>query len=176
VNYFDRTGKKISPPIDYGPKSYSFSEGLVPVATKGKWGFMDQTGKLVIAAQFEDAENFSEGLAPVKIEGELVWCAADASGNRSGSTMRYGFIDKTGKLVIAAQFESAAPFSEGLAVVSSCDQSFFIDKTGKTVIAKNFKYASSFSGGLARVSILSNEDLLEAYIDKTGKIVWGPAK
>jgi hypothetical protein len=176
VNYFDRTGKKISPPIDYGPKSYSFSEGLVPVATKGKWGFMDQSGKLIIEAQFEDAENFSEGLAPVKIKGELVWCPADESGNREGSTMRYGFIDKTGKLVIPAQFESAEPFSEGLAAIHNCDQAFFIDKTGKTVIPANFKYASSFSGGLARVSILRNATLLEAYIDKTGKIVWGPTK
>ena len=176
VTYFDRSGKKISPPIDYGPRSYSFSEGLVPVATKGKWGFMDKTGKLVIAAQFEDAGNFSEGLAPVKIKGELVWCPADERGNREGSTMRYGFVDKSGKLAIPARFESAEPFSEGLAAIHNCDQFFFIDKTGKTVIPANFKYASSFSGGLARVSILSSETLLEGYIDKTGKIVWGPTK
>ncbi|MGH9932431.1 MAG: WG repeat-containing protein [Pyrinomonadaceae bacterium] len=176
VKYFDRSGKKISPPIDYGPKSYSFSEGLVPVASKGKWGFMDKTGKLVIAAQFEDAENFSEGLAPVKIGGEIVWCPADETGDRAGYTMRYGFIDKTGKLVIPARFESAAPFSEGLAAIHQCDQSFFIDKTGKTVIAENYKYASSFAGGLAHVSILRNETLLDGYIDKTGKIVWGPTK
>jgi hypothetical protein len=176
VTYFDRTGKKISPPIDYGPRSYSFSEGVVPVATKGKWGFMDQTGKLVIEAQFEDAGNFSEGLAPVKIKGQLVWCAADELGNRSGSTMRYGFVDKTGKLVIPARFDSAEPFSEGLAAIHDCDQSFFIDKTGKTVISTNFTYASSFSGGLARVSGMVKGTLVEAFIDKTGKIVWGPAK
>jgi len=176
VNYFDRTGRKISPPLDYGPKSYSFSEGLVPVASKGKWGFMDRSGKLVIPAEFEDAQNFSEGLAPVKVKGELIWCPGDNSGNRSGYTMKYGFIDKTGKLVIPAQFESAEPFSEGLAAIHTCDQSFFIDKTGKTVIAKNFKYASSFSGGLAHVSIMREETLLEAYVDKSGKIVWGPTK
>ena len=176
LNYFDRSGKKISPPIDYGPRSYSFSEGLVPVASKGKWGFMDQTGKLVIPAEFEDAQNFREGLAPVKIKGEIVWCPGDDSGNRSGYTMKYGFIDRTGKVVIPAQFESAEPFSEGLAAIHTCDQSFFIDKTGKTVIAKNFKYASSFSGGLAKVSILRNETLLEGYVDKTGRIVWGPTK
>jgi hypothetical protein len=78
--------------------------------------------------------------------------------------------------VIPAQFESAEPFSEGLAAIHTCDQSFFIDKTGKTVIAKNFKYASSFSGGLAKVSILRNETLLEGYVDKTGRIVWEPTK
>jgi len=53
----------------------------VPIEVRGKWGFMDRAGKLVIEAKFEDAENFSEGLAPVKVKGEVVWCPADASGN-----------------------------------------------------------------------------------------------
>ena len=175
VTYFDRTGKKISPPIDYGPKSYSFSEGLVPIETKDKWGFMDRTGGLIIEAKFEDAESFSEGLAPVKVKGELVWCPADESGNRSGSTMRYGYIDRTGKLVIPMQFEYAEPFSEGLAAVHNCGRAFFIDKTGKIVIS-GFTDASSFSGGLARVQTLKNGSLLTSYVDKTGKVVWGPVK
>ncbi len=90
--------------------------------------------------------------------------------------MMYGYIDKTGKLVIAAVFNSAAPFSEGLAAVRKCDQAFFIDKTGKTVITGNFTYASSFSGGLARVETLTKDGLLLGYVDKTGKMVWGPTK
>src|SRR6266436_6576182 len=124
ITYFDRTGKKLPISTEYGPKSNSFSEGLVPVSTKGKWGFADRTGKLVIAPQFEDAEDFSEGLAPVKVSGETIWCPRDDAGNRSGFTMRWGYIDKTGKLIIPAQFESAAPFSEGLAVIHNCEQAF----------------------------------------------------
>jgi len=89
--------------------------------------------------------------------------------------MMYGYIDKTGKLVIAAVFNSAAPFSEGLAAVSKCDQAYFIDKTGKTVITGNFTYASSFSGGLA-VSRLNEDGLLSGYVDKTGKMVWDQRK
>ena len=137
---------------------------------------MDQTGKMLIASQFEDAENFSEGLAPVKVRSaETVWCPADESGNRSGSTMMYGYIDKTGTLVIPAVFNSAEPFSEGVAAVRKCDQAFFIDKTGKTVIG-NFTYASSFSGGLARFETLTKDGLLSGYVDKTGTLVWGPMK
>jgi len=177
LTYFDRTGKRIPTTVDYGPKSNSFSEGLVPLSIKGKWGFMDQTGKLSIKPQFDDAEDFSEGLAPVKVQSaDTVWCPADTQGNRSGSTMMYGYIDKTGKLVIPAVFNSAEPFSEGLASVRKCDQAFFIDKTGKTVIAGNFTYASSFSGGLAHVETLTKDGLLAGYIDKTGKQVWGPTK
>jgi hypothetical protein len=177
VTYYDRNGKKMPIATDYGPKSNSFSEGLVPIEAKGKWGFMDQTGKLTIEAKFEDAEDFSEGLAPVKVRvSDTVWCPADEAGNRAGSTMMYGYIDKTGKLVIPAVFNSAAPFSEGVAAVSKCDQAYFIDKTGKTVIAGNFTYASSFSGGLARFDTLTKEGLLSGYVDKTGKVVWGPTK
>src|SRR6266436_599332 len=177
LTYFDRTGKRIPTTVDYGPKSNSFSEGLVPLSIKGKWGFMDQTGKLSIKPQFDDAEDFSEGLAPVKVQSaDTVWCPADTQGNRSGSTMMYGYIDKTGKLVIPAVFNSAEPFSEGLASVRKCDQAFFIDKAGKTVIAGNFPYASSFSGGLAHVETLTKDGLLAGYIDKTGKQVWGPTK
>ncbi|SRR6266498_501503 len=176
VSYYDRTGKKIPISTDYGPKSNSFSEGLVPIETKGKWGFVDKKANVAIATQFEDADNFSEGLAPIKISGETIWCSPDATGSRSGFTMRWGYIDKTGKIVIPPQFESAAPFSEGLAAIHNCDHSYFIDKTGKTVISGNFRYASSFSGGLARIETMTEDGLLSGYVDKSGKIVWGPAK
>lgn len=177
IAYFDRTGKKLPIATDYGPKSNSFSEGLLPISTKGKWGFVDWAGKLVIAPRFEDAGDFSEGLAPVKISSEeTTWCPPDPSGSRSGFTMKWGYIDHIGRLVVPAQFESAAPFSEGLAVIHNCEQAFFIDKTGKTVISGNFRYASSFSGGLARIETMAKDGLLFGYIDKTGKIVWGPIK
>jgi hypothetical protein len=177
IAYYDRTGKKLPISTEYGPKSSCFSAGLLPIEVKGKWGYTDKTGKLVIEPQFEDADNFSEGLAPVKVHSEeTTWCPPDASGSRSGFTMKWGYIDKAGKLVIPAQFESAAPFSETLAVIHNCDQAFFIDKTGKTLVSGKFTYASSFSGGLASFQTLTKDGLLFGYVDQTGKIVWGPTK
>jgi hypothetical protein len=175
--YFDKAGKKISPPLGYGPKSHSFSEGLVPVEIKGKTGFMDRTGKIVIEPQFEDAEDFSEGLAPVKVHSEdTTWCPREPSGSRKGFTNKWGYIDKTGKLVIPPQFESAAPFSEGLGAIQNCDEAFFIDKAGKKVVVGDFRYASSFAGGLARVDLMRGSVWLWGYIDKSGKMIWGPMK
>lgn len=174
VAYYDRSGKKLPIATEYGPKTNSFSEGLLPIEVKNKWGYVDKAGRLVIAPQFEDAESFREGLAPVKVHDEqTTWCPADPAGNRSGFTMRWGYIDKTGKFIIPAQFESAGAFSEGLAPIDNCDRAFFIDKTGKRVIDRNFRYAYPFSSGLARVETMENDTLQSAYIDHAGRIVWG---
>jgi len=174
VTYYDRSGRKIPISTAYGPKTSSFSEGLLPIEVKDKWGYVDKTGKIVIEPKFEDGESFHEGLAPVKVRGEVVWCPADSSGNRSGSSMMWGYTDKTGRMVIPQVLNSAEPFSEGLAAVSKCDEAYFIDKTGKTVISGNFRYASSFSGGLARVSMVVNDAIIDGYVDRTGRVVWPP--
>jgi len=174
VSYYDRTGQKLTtPPLDYGPSYHSFSEGLATIDTNGKSGYIDKSGRLVIPAQFVDAEDFSEGLAAAQVMGEMCWCPAEASGSRRGSPKSFGYIDKTGKMIIAPQFEYASPFSEGLARVSNCSKAGFIDNTGKVAIPLEYDEAFSFSGGLARVRKSGDENF--SYIDKTGRVVW-PSK
>ena len=64
----------------------NYSDGMISVRIgnweSGKYGFVDKAGQLVIGCQFDDAKNFSEGLAAVK------------------KNNKYGFIDKSGNLVI----------------------------------------------------------------------------
>ncbi|WP_082226703.1 WG repeat-containing protein [Microscilla marina] len=43
-----------------------FSGGLAAVKYSNKWGFIDKTGKLVIAHEFDSAKSFSEGLTVVE--------------------------------------------------------------------------------------------------------------
>ena len=138
---------------------------------------MDRTGRIVIQPEFEDAEDFKEGLAPVKVRSdETTWCPREPSGSRKGFTMKWGYVDNAGKIVIAPRYESASPFSEGLAAINNCDEAFFIDKSGRRVISGDFKYASPFAGGLARVDMMTKEGLVWGYVDKTGKMIWGPSK
>src|SRR6185369_4858024 len=85
---------------------------------------------------------------------------------------KYGYIDKTGKMVIKPDFAGASRFSEGLAAVQPRQGSKvgFIDETGKPVIPLEFDLADPFSEG--RAAIMINQ--LWGYIDKTGKIVVPP--
>jgi len=97
--------------------------------------YIDKTGKTVIdASRYESAGSFSEGLAGVKVLGQ-----------------GWGFIDKTGAMVIPPQFESALGFREGLAPVVIDDKWGFIDKNGMLVIENQFDFVTEFSDGVAIV-------------------------
>lgn len=118
----------------------------------GKWGFVDKAGEFAIKPQFDYAEDFSEGLAPVLV----------------GDSWEY--VDTTGKVAIGPQFEWAETFSEGLALVTKGGEYAYIDRTGSTVSTPKVNDARSFSDGLAVVRI----GLECGYIDKTGKVAIAP--
>ena len=46
----------------------STAPALFPISLKGKHGYIDDSGKIVIKPRFDDAWSFSEGLAPVLID------------------------------------------------------------------------------------------------------------
>ena len=107
--------------------------------------------------------SFSEGLAAVEknlSEGPVVLQKDN----------KWGFIDKTGRVVIEPQWDFAWDFSEGLAYVNKDGKYGFIDKTGKVVIEPQWDDAWSFSEGLARVE----KNGKYGFIDKTGKVVIEP--
>ena len=138
---------------------------LFTIEVKGKTGYIDNTGKIVIKPQFDEAWGFSEGLAPVRVDD------------------KWGYIDETGKIVIAPQFFEPSPFKEGLASVGAFFISGpvngivgnygYIDKSGKFVIKPQFGLAFDFSEGLARVH---TDDSKKGYIDKSGRVVFWDAR
>jgi uncharacterized caspase-like protein len=134
-----------------------FSEGLAKASLKGKYGFIDKTGKEVITPKYDVVESFSEGLAKVRIR-EI--------------EEKYGFIDRNGNEIVPLKYDGAVSFSEGLAMVrmgefrNSNWKYGFIDKTGKEVIPLKYFTASSFSYGLALVCLIDKCFI----IDKTENI------
>jgi hypothetical protein len=83
----------------------------------------------------------------------------------------FGYVDTSGAMVIAAQYDGARAFSEGLAMVYVGGRCGYIDRTGTMVIAAQYLGVNDFSGGLAEVRVTGNESG-PSYIDKTGKMIW----
>jgi len=119
-----------------------------PEQVGGKWGYKNEKGELVIAAQYKSiGKQFSEGLASVMFD-----------------NFKCGYINTRGELVIPATFDGAGTFSDGLAAISLEDQRHwdpgreqykrhygFIDRTGKIVIPVKFQDAKDFRDGIALV-------------------------
>jgi WG containing repeat len=84
------------------------------------------------------------------------------------SSPKFGFIDRTGKVVIPPQFESADRFSEGLAFVKTSNRVGYIDHQGKFVLRPKFDPSQPFSDGLTSISLPKAR---QGFIDKTGAVV-----
>lgn len=170
--YFNRAGRRLPTPDLIRGSSESFSEGMAAVQIGEKWGFIDTTGTLAVPATFLAASSFSEGLAAVEVPIEMAWCRGGSDGSRYGTPKRYGYIDKSGKLVIPPLSDDPGAFSEGLASISVCSTSSFIDRNGVTVLPLPFQIISGFHDGLA----LIESDDGRGYIDRTGRVVWKPSR
>ena len=89
---------------------------------------------------------------------------------------KWGYIDKTGGIVIDPQFDEADKFSEGLALVKvgglMTGRRGYIDKTGTIVIKLQYEFADSFSDGLAAVQAKVGDSW--GYINKEGTMIISP--
>lgn len=133
--------------------AFWFSEGLAMFQTSDeKFGFVDESGKVIINPQFEYARPFHEGYAAI--------C----------QNKKWGFIDKSGKIVINPQFEGVMDFRKGKAAFYNGKQCGFIDTKGSYAINPQFDYTMSFSEGIA--SVYSGK--LFGYVGEDGKIIINP--
>ncbi len=128
----------------------------------GKYGFIDQTGKVRIRAQYS-IDSVSQAWISYVMSDDLV--SSEGLIPATASDGSWQFIDRTGKTIIEPQFDSAFPFREGLAAVSIGSRYGYIDKTGKYRINPQFDDAGFFFDGMARVQVAGKG----YHIDKTGK-------
>lgn len=134
-----------------------FQEGLAAVRQGRKTGYIDTTGTWVIPPTFDAALDFSGGRAAVR---QSDWAE---------SRQQWGYIDRTGKVVIRVNRGNA--FAEGLAAVTLDDpmRYGYIDTSGALMIQPQFRDAEQFSGGMARVEF---PDRSWGYIDRSGRTLW----
>ncbi len=131
-------------------KAITLPDMLYPARQGDEWGYIDKTGRMVIAPAFDRAGDLLEGLARVRV-GD-----------------KWGYIDKTGRMVIAPRFDDAHDFSEGLAAAKIDGKWGYVDKIGLMAIQPSFTDAADYRNGLARVWM--GDRII--YIDNTGSPVW----
>lgn len=119
----------------------------------GLWGYVNDKGKVVLAAKYIAAEGFRSGLACVKL-----------------STGHYGFIAASGELAIPADFERAHGFSEGLAAVRVKGKWGYILTTGAFAVHPVFDDARSFRQEIGAVKLGGKW----GFISKTGDFLISP--
>ncbi len=115
-------------------KAEPFAEGLARVRLDRKWGYIHQTGKLVLPANYQSALDFSEGIAVV-----------------GDGVFNYWFIDRNGHRAFPQPYTAASSFVMGLAHVRIGEDYYsakwsYIDHTGRAV----FTYSDQSNHGATR--------------------------
>ncbi|MEM6261251.1 MAG: WG repeat-containing protein [Bacteroidota bacterium] len=141
--FIDVYGREVIPEIYDNLKE--FSEGMLPVnfgarqqepRTGGLWGYCDTRGNIVVKMEYQEAGQFKEGKARVKLHG------------------KWGFINRNGDRVIPLKYDDCGSFKGGIAPVKVGMKWGFINSGGYEFIQPQFDYAYGFSdNGLARVVV-----------------------
>jgi hypothetical protein len=128
---------------------------------RGRFGYIDITGRQIIRPRFQVAGDFSEGFAPVK---------------RSLKSNEYfSYINKQGREVIKNNFVEAFPFSNGVAVVRLDGKFHFLQTNGKlTRIEDDFDEIEDFSEGFAVASKLTANGMRFGVVNESGATIVKP--
>lgn len=119
----------------------------IKVETAGrKYGWIDRKGELLGDKWFDGTNDFSDGLAAIKMND--LW----------------GFINQDGELVIEPQFDEVSDFKNGLNVVSISNHWGLIDKKGDWIVEPIFDEIKEFADGIASAKI---------FIPKRRSSKWG---
>ncbi|MBO7744570.1 WG repeat-containing protein [Paenibacillus sp. MWE-103] len=162
IGFIDTKGRFAIPPTLTWADDFA-DNGLAAAVLNGKSGYIDKTGRWVIPARFAGADKFSGGYAVVQ------------TATPAGAV--FELIDAAGKKVKLPPHKSLGRASQGLIAFKSADGLWgYADMDGAVAVAPRFVRAGDFQGGLA--SVLLPEDggkFRDAYIDKTGSVVWQSA-
>ena len=180
--YLDGNGE-IRIPLEY-QKVSRFYEGLAAVKKDGKWGCINPKGEVAIDFAWDFIGAFSNGAAPayLMVDGKLEEWFIDAQGNKLFLLAmgekdfytdfyrdrllvclngKYGYMDKSGKMVIPAIYDQAYAFGNGIARVFKDEKCGCIDRDGNIVIPLQFRRSNWVSEDL--VAMYPSEHEAEIY-------------
>ncbi|WP_257670688.1 WG repeat-containing protein [Parapedobacter tibetensis] len=192
--FADTTGKMIADAIytDAGV----FSEGRAAVKLQDKWGYIDRSGHLVIAYQFKGhfeqgkywRMRFQEHRAWVRHADETLlidttgrviartdydlpyqfYANRALVGKSTGKyTVQYGYVDRTGRLVIPMEHDGGRSFNDhGIAWITKRDDlsstSYFIDTSGYLLDGKAYRDLNTFGSRYIYNDRMQEKDFFDA--------------
>ena len=141
---------------------YFFNDRAKFRGKNGKWGFIDMAGNIIIKAQFDHVESFSDGGAMVRQRDE-----------NDRDIIYRGIVDVNGEEIIKLDddFTSLSGFYNGVAAYSKPNERGYLNKKGKVIIKnKDWDFIYPFHEGFACVQ--ENGDY--GLIDKKGNRIIKP--
>jgi hypothetical protein len=109
---------------------YAFSDGYAAVEKNARYGYINESGTLVIPMIYDSASGFSDGLAPVSKDGKS------------------GYINKAGQVVIPLEYNNAYGASDGLATVMKDYKWGLVNYQNEVVVSPEYDYISTYEGGV----------------------------
>ena len=166
-----------------------------------RWGFIDINGNIIIDNEWENEPSVAyNGITLVKnkdgfyefyviaekpkkigeeYKSATLFCDGIAIVTKENSSL--SLIDKTGKEIASLKeiggklIEECNQFNEGLAAYKNEDGLWgFINKEGVSVIEAKYNSVSNFNEGSAKVTVVENDKVKVAFIDKKGEYVIQP--
>jgi hypothetical protein len=134
-------------------KAFDFQDGLARVVVDGKYGLVNLKGEYVVRPKYSYIEEFDEnGLSIVRL---------------GKSRIRYGLMDRSGRVITNKSYKEIQPFQEGLSAVKYKGEYGFVNVDGELVIPAIYSKVANFQEGRAAVQ----RNGLCGYIDKAGEEV-----
>ncbi len=176
ITYAQKKNQLNLPPDTRFEESRPTSEGLRPIA-KTSWngnniGFADENGHVVVPPTYADVGAFQEGLAAVKVH-----TGSNESGRREFADQiapvsdLWGYIDKSGKVVIPPLFNEASAFDNGVAPVQLDFKGALINRKGRVLATSKSNETPKQFGDMYQIFGKKN---LCGLVDKTGKWILPP--
>lgn len=187
--YIDNTGKYAIQPQFEAAQDFQ-DNGLAVVADKELYGIIQKNGQLLVEPKYESIGDYSEGLAVahnkngtydiLDEQGQIVFTSTDylwrfkngmsvVTKDAGNYQYTYGYIDKTGNMVIQPVFKHACDFENDRALVQLDENKYaIIDSKGNTIKELDYQQIDTPSEGVMAFTDSKN---MHGYLTMDGNVL-----
>lgn len=138
-----------------------FHDDVAAIKKEGKWAFINREGNLII--------DFRTDLATTKTEdGDYPMFNSDRCKivEVKAGISYFGFINKSGKIVIEPQFLNTTNFNGGIAIALELDKEFIAKNTALNKDLVNYRYFEVLIDTAGKITYYLTQDGVNIVLDK----------